>query len=328
MRWFDFRGKHDKFADYFTNSVIATKVHKLWCLEISREFPDYTEDLWGVTASDSARGYAVWGGPPPMGRLDGSVVPCATGGSLPFLPEETLRVLRTIRSKYEQRTWKRYGFVDAFNPLTNWYSQDVLGIDARNHDADGGKFAYGIYLGTVHEERHREKCVYASGVPCDSVQRAGGRAEVTDSAGVSGVEPEIGRRFVSGGSNGATHPFCTKAQQGWATLTAEDSESRLGGCSTSCGLWGAACCAPTRGRFDRELLGCSISASAWGCSVSESDPLVNGMVLACGSAAAFRSSAICGSVGDTGLPIFSQRRQRRTMLLVNDSKDRTVKARE
>ncbi len=128
--WFDFRGKHDKFADYFTNSVIATKVHKLWCLEISREFPDYTEDLWGVTASDSARGYAVWGGPPPMGRLDGSVVPCAAGGSLPFLPEETLRVLRTIRSKYEQRTWKRYGFVDAFNPLTNWYSQDVLGIDA------------------------------------------------------------------------------------------------------------------------------------------------------------------------------------------------------
>jgi hypothetical protein len=127
--WFDFRGKHDKFADYFTNSVIATKVHKLWCLELSREFPDYTEDLWGITASDSSRGYAVWGGPPPMGRLDGSIVPCAAGGSLPFLPEECLRVLKTIRGKYEQRAWQRYGFIDAFNPLTNWYSQDVLGID-------------------------------------------------------------------------------------------------------------------------------------------------------------------------------------------------------
>lgn len=127
--WFDFRGKHDKFADYFWNSVIATKVHELWCLELSREFPDYTEDLWGITASDSSRGYAVWGGPPAMGHLDGTVVPCATGGSLPFLPEATLRVLRTIRSKYEQRAWARYGFIDAFNPLTNWYSQDVLGID-------------------------------------------------------------------------------------------------------------------------------------------------------------------------------------------------------
>jgi hypothetical protein len=127
--WFDFRAKRDKYADYFTNSVIATKVHKLWCLELSRDFPDYTEDMWGITASDSARGYAVWGGPPAMGRIDGSIVPCAAGGSLPFLPEETVRVLRNIREKYEQRAWHRYGFVDAFNPLTNWYSQDVIGID-------------------------------------------------------------------------------------------------------------------------------------------------------------------------------------------------------
>lgn len=127
--WFDFRGKQDNYADYFINSVIATKVHKLWCLELAREFPDYHEDLWGITASDSARGYAIWGGPPAMGRLDGTIVPCAAGGSLPFLPEETVRVLQTIREQHDQRAWQRYGFVDAFNPLTNWYSQDVLGID-------------------------------------------------------------------------------------------------------------------------------------------------------------------------------------------------------
>lgn len=127
--WFDFRGKRDKYADYFWNSVVATKVHKLWCLELAREFPDYTEDLWGITASDSARGYAVWGGPPAMGRIDGTVVPCAPGGSLPFLPEETVGVLKNIREKYERRAWRKYGFVDAFNPLTNWYSPDVIGIN-------------------------------------------------------------------------------------------------------------------------------------------------------------------------------------------------------
>jgi hypothetical protein len=38
-------------------------------------------------------------------------------------------VLRSIRDKYEKRAWRRYGFVDAFNPLTDWYSQDVIGID-------------------------------------------------------------------------------------------------------------------------------------------------------------------------------------------------------
>ena len=127
--WFDFRGRRDKFADYFTNSVIATKVHKLWCLELAQQFPDYTEDLWGISASDSVRGYTAWGGPPEMGRIDGSVVPCATAGSLPFLPQETLRVLRYIRQNYGNKAWRTYGFVDAFNPLTNWYSADVLGID-------------------------------------------------------------------------------------------------------------------------------------------------------------------------------------------------------
>ena len=127
--WFDFRGRRDHFADYFTNSVIATKVHKLWCLELGQQFPNYSEDLWGITASDSTRGYTAWGGPPEMGRIDGSVVPCATAGSLPFLPQETLRVLRFIRETYGQKAWRTYGFVDAFNPLINWYSADVLGID-------------------------------------------------------------------------------------------------------------------------------------------------------------------------------------------------------
>jgi len=27
-------------------------------------------------------------------------------------------------------TWQRYGFIDAFNPLTGWYDSDVLGIGA------------------------------------------------------------------------------------------------------------------------------------------------------------------------------------------------------
>jgi hypothetical protein len=128
--WFNFRGTHDKFADYFANSIIATKIHKIWCLELADRFPDYTEDLWGISASDSQYGYAAWGGPPPMGRLDGTIVPCATGGSLVFLPKECLRVLQNIRDKFGKRTWKKYGFVDAFNPLTGWTSLDVLGIDA------------------------------------------------------------------------------------------------------------------------------------------------------------------------------------------------------
>src|SRR5271163_410559 len=126
--WFDFRHKRDKYADYFQNSAIATEVHRRFCVELGRNFPDYSDDLWGITASDSDKGYVIWGGPPAMGPIDGTVVPAAPGGSLPFLPEATMRVLKNIRTHYPQ-AWSRYGFVDAFNPLKNWYDSDIVGID-------------------------------------------------------------------------------------------------------------------------------------------------------------------------------------------------------
>src|SRR5215475_5058926 len=114
--WFDFRGKKDKYADYFQNSVTATEVHRRFCLELAKQFPTYSEILWGITASDSQHGYVVWGGPPATGPIDGTVVPSAAGGSLPFLPQAALRVLNHIKKHYGSDTWSRYGFVNAFNP--------------------------------------------------------------------------------------------------------------------------------------------------------------------------------------------------------------------
>ena len=126
--WFDFRGQRDRYANYFQNSVIATDVHRRFCLELGQQFSDYSDDLWGITASDSQKGYVVWGGPPAAGPIDGTVVPSAAAGSLPFLPQPTMRVLRSIRDRYGA-AWGRYGFVNALNPLTNWYDSDVIGID-------------------------------------------------------------------------------------------------------------------------------------------------------------------------------------------------------
>ncbi len=126
--WFDFRGKRDKYADYFQNSAIATDAHRLFCLELAKQFPDYSDDLWGITASDSKNGYVIWGGPPAMGPIDGTVVPSAPAGSLPFLPQPVMRVLHNIRTRYGA-AWTKYGFVNSFNPLSNWYDNDVVGID-------------------------------------------------------------------------------------------------------------------------------------------------------------------------------------------------------
>ncbi len=124
--WYDFRNKRDAYADYFANSVTATRAHKAFCLSYPKW---YSEDYWGITASDSVGGYAAWGGPPAQGPLDGTVVPSAAAGSLAFLPADCLSVLRAMRSKWGKQAWGRYGFVDAFHPSANWYDPDVLGID-------------------------------------------------------------------------------------------------------------------------------------------------------------------------------------------------------
>ena len=126
--WFDFRNKRDKYADYFLNSVTATEVHRRFCIELAGTFPHYSAGLWGITASDSDHGYVIWGGPPSVGQIDGTIAPAAAGGSLAFVPEKAVRVLRTIRHRYP-KAWSSYAFVDAFNPAKNWYDSDVVGID-------------------------------------------------------------------------------------------------------------------------------------------------------------------------------------------------------
>lgn len=124
--WYDFRYKRDRYADYFANSILATRAHKAFCLALKM---GYTDDYWGMSASDTPDGYSSWGGPPALGHIDGSIVPYATGGSLPFLPAECLRVLRSLKKVSGDKVYGRYGFRDAVHPAGNWYDSDVLGID-------------------------------------------------------------------------------------------------------------------------------------------------------------------------------------------------------
>lgn len=128
--WFDFRGRRDAGIDWFANSAAATRAHVEWSVGQREKFPKWSRDLWGVTSSDSARGYVGWGGPPSSGPLDGTIVPCAAAGSLPFLPAECLRTLRYQREKHGAAIWKRHGFVDAWNPHNGWVNPDIIGIDA------------------------------------------------------------------------------------------------------------------------------------------------------------------------------------------------------
>jgi hypothetical protein len=131
--WADFRGRRetrDPHTDWFANAQTATHVHRQFCVDLKKEFPGYSEDTWGITSSTSKTGYKAWGGPPRRSTIDGTVVPCAPGGSLMLTPDIAVPSLRAMKQRYGDKIWNRYGFADAFNPNNGWVSPEALGLDA------------------------------------------------------------------------------------------------------------------------------------------------------------------------------------------------------
>jgi len=129
--WVDFRDRRDRgFVDFFQNSVNATRANDLYCMNLSKLFPlSFGSDIWGITASDSTKGYKVYGEIQQFEAVDGTIAPCAAGGSLMFTPDISIPALRAMRDHFDDRVYRKYGFVDAFNPAQKWFDTDVIGID-------------------------------------------------------------------------------------------------------------------------------------------------------------------------------------------------------
>jgi hypothetical protein len=129
--WADFRFRREagpKPINWFQNSIAATRANREFCLSLTAKY-GYSGNVWGLTASDGPGGYNDWGNPSSSSNVDGTVVPCAAGGSLMFAPDICLPTLRNLQRRYEKRLFLHYGFSDAFNPKTDWTDPYVLGID-------------------------------------------------------------------------------------------------------------------------------------------------------------------------------------------------------
>ncbi|MFO8034963.1 MAG: glucoamylase family protein [Candidatus Bipolaricaulota bacterium] len=123
----DFQDRHDDFANYWNNSVVATERNRLFCFANRFRYETYQENIWGISASDGPGGYFGYGAR--EGRHDGTVAPYAAVASLPFLPEESMAAIREMKSRYGDKIWGEYGFTSAFNVDRNWYSNEYIGID-------------------------------------------------------------------------------------------------------------------------------------------------------------------------------------------------------
>jgi hypothetical protein len=116
-------------VNYFANAVAATQAQQAFGADLSRRFPGYSSNVWGITASDSSKGYVIWGASPRDPKIDGTVVPSAAAGSLMFTPKISIPALRTMLVRYGKKIYGRYGFADAFNPTNGWVSHHAFGID-------------------------------------------------------------------------------------------------------------------------------------------------------------------------------------------------------
>ncbi|WP_372721767.1 glucoamylase family protein [Novipirellula sp.] len=140
MAFFDFRKVRSASGrSYWDNSVRAHHAQIAFMTELGNRYPaqmrHYGNDLWGLTSSDSAGGYRDWGGPYENGRcepdrdIDGTIVPSAAAGGLAIVPQQALHTLRYQKQHFGDKIFSRYGFVNAYNPATQWVGRDVIGID-------------------------------------------------------------------------------------------------------------------------------------------------------------------------------------------------------
>lgn len=147
----DFKGIQDDYMrekgiDYFENSRRATLSNRAYAIANPAKFVGYSEKIWGLTASDGPANitktvndreirfstYTARGAAANYLNDDGTIVPTAAGGSIPFAPKETLQALYTMKQQYGDQLYTKYGFLDAFN-LTyqedGWFNPDYIGID-------------------------------------------------------------------------------------------------------------------------------------------------------------------------------------------------------
>lgn len=116
----------DQYAtSYWTQNVNHSLINYKYCVRNPKLYAGYTENSWGLTASDNHQGYSAHS---PTNDL-GVITPTAALSSFPYTPEESMRALKFFYYTMGDRLWGEYGFYDAFNPTENWYANSYLAID-------------------------------------------------------------------------------------------------------------------------------------------------------------------------------------------------------
>ncbi len=110
---------------FFIRNTKQALSNRDYCLYDAPVRNGYTEDFWGLTASQTMTGYSA-GDPCNDG---GTIAPTAAVSSFPYTPAFSFDVLENLAGPLASRAWGRYGPFDALSRRDNWVSEHYLAID-------------------------------------------------------------------------------------------------------------------------------------------------------------------------------------------------------
>ena len=119
-------GLKDQYADYWQENVNTAKIHHAYAVDNPKNFLNYSDKCWGLTASDDPNGYTAH---QPSSNDNGTISPTAALASMPYTPEESMKALKYFYRERGQELFGLYGPYDAFNDELNWVQQAYIGID-------------------------------------------------------------------------------------------------------------------------------------------------------------------------------------------------------
>ncbi|HEX2608399.1 MAG TPA: glucoamylase family protein [Flavisolibacter sp.] len=115
----------DAYANYQQQVVNHTRINYEYCKANPRNFFGYSDQCWGLTASDIPNGYTA-----SSPTNDVSVIaPTAALSSFAYTPAESMKALRFFYYKLGDKLWGEYGFKDAFSLQEVWFADSYLAID-------------------------------------------------------------------------------------------------------------------------------------------------------------------------------------------------------
>jgi hypothetical protein len=118
-------GLTDAYANYQTQTVNHTRINYEYCKANPKNWYGYSDQCWGLTASDIPNGYTASS---PTNDV-GVIAPTAALSSFAYTPTESMKALKFFYYKLGDKLWGQFGFYDAFRLNDGWFSNSYLAID-------------------------------------------------------------------------------------------------------------------------------------------------------------------------------------------------------